>query len=232
MNAQDVFVYDAFAIKALKRIQRYYRRHHELLGDAFTKCKALYRGSVVRDRNRRYHRRLYAAAVFAQKPCRRWYARRWNNAIHLERCERGRKARRIAFLIRRERELRWKLAFFMKRCIAKIRARIRRGRIWGATTIQRVWRGGCGRAAFADELQRYRARRLKAATMAQTVARRARARARARIRERELVRAEAERLAAERKLVAGPEPVTLLAPSRGSSCCASFPSSVWKPRRR
>ena len=99
VNAQDVFVYDAFAIKALKRIQRYYRRHHELLGDAFTKCKALYRGSVVRDRNRRYHRRLYAAAVFAQKPCRRWYARRWNNAIHLERCERGRKARRIAFLI-------------------------------------------------------------------------------------------------------------------------------------
>ena len=96
VNAQDVFVYDQFAIKAIHRIQRYYRRHHELLGDAFTKCKALYRGSTVRNRNRRYHRRLYAAAVFAQKPCRRWYARRWNNAIHLERCERGRKARRIA----------------------------------------------------------------------------------------------------------------------------------------
>ena len=106
-------------------------------------------------------------------------------------------------MIRRERELRWKLAFFMNRCIAKIRARIRRGRIWGATTIQRVWRGGCGRAAFADELQRYRARRLKAATMAQTVARRARAaRARAHPRagahEHALI---ALRLAAERKLV-------------------------------
>ena len=201
VNAQDVFVYDQFAIKALCRIQRHYRRHHVRIHKAVTRAKALYRGSVVRNRARRAARRIYAAALFAQKPCRRWYVWRWNSAIHLQRCERGRRGRRVAWLILRERELRWKLAFFLQRCIAKARARVRRGRIWGATSIERVWRGIWGRIAFAEALARFRLKRLRAATLAQTVARRGRARARAKIRARALRRAEALRLAEEGVLV-------------------------------